>query len=658
MDAPPTRFARAGEVDIAYQVLGDGPIDLLWVGGLCSNIEVLWEEPRWAALMRRLSSFSRLVVFDRRGCGISDRGGATTTPTLEERLEDVTAVLDAVGSERAALFGFSEGGQVSAMYAATYPERVSHVILYGTIARFIRDAEHPWGWRSRDEVDAFIEGVRRGWGERETAPAAAALWAPSLADDERFTDWLAKWARQSLSRRDVAPFLRANLSYDLYEVFPAVRVPALVLHRTDDVLVPVSNGRWIARQIPGSRLVELPGVDHFPSVGDAEGVAHEIETFLVGPGMPPVRDRRLLTIVVAELTQAAPTASLNDGAWREQLDSYSRAVEEQVGRFDGKSMTRPGEVVVATFDAPARAIRCATAIVDIAHRRGLDVRVGIHCGECEVAEEGVEGIAVHVATRIATEGAPRDVLVSGTVRDLVHGSGIRFGQGRDIELQVLDERRSVFPVRTEGVTPEDARRLTIEQANLLRCDGEYWTIAFEGEVAALRDTKGLHDLAQLLASPGAEVHVFDLAADGVSPTGSVSSEEARQAGLHPDDGTGEPMIDDTAREAYRRRLTDLEQELEAAEQQGDTGVATRVRDERSALLDQLTAAYGLGGRTRRTPDHVERARKAVSRRIRTTIIRVGDALPALGRHLRTAVHTGVFCSYQPERPLRWTVKAR
>lgn len=659
MDAPPTRFARAGEIDIAYQVLGDGPVDLLWVGGLCSNIEVLWEEPRWAALMRRLSSFSRLIIFDRRGCGISDRGGATTTPTLEERLEDVTAVLDAVDSERAALFGFSEGGQVAGMYAATYPERVSHIILYGTIARFIRDSEHPWGWQSREDVDAFIRLVSQGWGEAETAPVAAALWAPSVADDERFTDWLAKWARQSLSRRDVAPFLRANLSYDLDEVFPAVRAPALVLHRTDDVLVPVSNGRWIARQIPGSKLVELPGVDHFPSIGDSEAVAVEIETFLVGRAPQPVRDRRLLTIVVAELDQAAPVAPLDDGAWRELLDSYDRAVDEQVERFGGKRMVTSGEVVLAAFDAPARAIRGATALVDTAHRLGLDLRAGIHCGECVVTDDGIEGVAVHVATRVATEAGVRGVLVSATVRDLVHGSGIRFGQERHIELQVLEGRHSVFPVLTEGVSPEDARRLTIEQANLFRCDGEYWTLAFGGEVAAVRDTKGLRDLAQLLERPGVDVHVLDLAADGVVATRRVSPGEAHQADLHSTDGAaGDPLIDETARSAYRRRITELEEELEMAEDMGDSGTAARARAEREAILEQLTTAYGLGGRPRRTPDHVERARKAVSRRVRTTIVRVGDVLPALGRHLQVSVHTGVFCSYQPEQPLRWTIRAR
>lgn len=656
MGAPPTRYARAGDVNIAYQVVGDGPVDLLWVGGLCSNLDVLWEEPTWATFLRRLGESCRLAVFDRRGCGISDRGGATTTPTLEERLEDITAVLDAIGSDQAALFGFSEGGQVAAMFAATYPERVSQLILYGTLSRFTRDAEHPWGWRTEDELDAFIRGVSTGWGENEAAPAAAAQWAPSLVHDERFTGWLAKWARQSLSPREVVPFLRAAVTYDLFDVFPAVRVPTLVVHRTDDVLVPVSHGRRIAQQVPGARLVELPGIDHFPFVGDAEGVANEIERFVVGPRAATPRDRRLLTLVVTDVATATPAATMSDDAWRELLATHDREVDAQLTHFRGRRVKRLGEGCLASFDAPARAIRCAVGIVDAANRLGLGLQVGVHCGECELVDDDVQGIAVHMTTRIASQAAAGEVLVSGTVRDLVPGSGIRFGADRDAELPDLPGPRSAFPVVTEGMTPEDVRRLAVEQANVLSCDGDYWTIAYEGQVATLRDTKGLRDLARLLAIPGREIHVLDLVADGSTAAGRMSPEAARQTGLHLDQASNEPVIDETARAAYQRRLTQLEQELDTAEELADTGSAARVRSERDALVDHLAAAYGLGGQPRRAPDHVERARKAVSRRIRTMITRVDDALPQLGRHLRTALRTGMFCSYEPDRTLHWTIK--
>lgn len=656
MGAPPTRYARAGDVNIAYQVLGDGPVDLLWAGGLCSNLDVLWEEPAWAAFMRRLAGSCRLVVFDRRGTGISDRGGATTTPTLEERLEDMVAVLDAIGSQQAALFGFSEGGQVAAMFAATYPERVSHLVLYGTLSRFIRDAEHPWGWQTQDELDTFIEWVSFGWGQTEAARAGASLWAPSLMHDERFTGWLAKWARQSLSPSEVVPFLRASTTYDLFDVFPAVRVPTLVVHRTDDALVPVSHGRWIAQQIPDARLVELPGIDHFPFVGDAEGVTTEIEAFVIGPRAAPPRDRRLLTLMVTDVARATPAATMSDDAWRELLAAHDREVDAQLTRFRGRRVKHLGEGCLAVFDAPARAVRCAAGLVDAANHLGLGLQVGLHCGECELVDGDVQGVAVHVTTRIANQATPGEVLVSGTVRDLVPGSGIRFGAGRDIDLQALPGRRSVFPVVTEGVTPDDVRRLATEQANVLSCEGDYWTIAYEGQVATLRDIKGLRDLARLLATPGREIHVLDLVADGATAAGRRSPEAARQTGLHMDQGSYEPVIDETARAAYRQRIAELEQELDTAEQLADAGAAARVRSERDALVDHLAAAYGLGGRPRRTPDHVERARKAVSRRIRTMVHRIDDALPQLSRHLRSALRTGVFCSYEPDRTLHWTIR--
>lgn len=656
MGAPLTQYARAGDVNIAYQMVGDGPVDLLWVGGLCSNLEVLWEEPAWAAFMRRLGESCRVVVFDRRGCGVSDRGGATTTPALEERMEDITAVLDTIGSEQATLFGFSDGGLVAAMFAATHPERVTQLILYGTLARFLRDAQHPWGWFTADEADAFIEWMSIGWGKSKAAPAAAAKWAPSLVRDERFTGWLAKWTRQSLSRREVVPFLRACLTYDLFDVFPAVRVPTLVMHRTDDALVPVSHGRWIAQHVPNARLVELPGLDHFPFVGDAEGVANEIEMFVGRPRAGTPKDRRLLTVVVTDVARAPAAATMNDDAWRELLAAHDREVDARLNHFSGRRVNHLGEGFLAVFDAPARAIRCAAAIVDAADRLGLGVRVGVHCGECELVDDDVQGIAVHMTTRIASEAAPGEVLVSGTVRDLVPGSGIRFGPGRDIEMQALPGRRSVFPVVTEGAAPEDVRHLAIEQANLLSCDGDYWTIAYEGQVATVRDIKGFRDLARLLSTPGREIHVLDLVADGSRAAERTSSEVSHQLGLHMDQGTGEPAIDETARDAYRQRITELEHDLDAAEQMGDTGAAAHYRSERDALVDHLVTAYGLGGRPRRTSDHVERARKTVSRRIHTMVTRVEHAHPQLGRHLRTALRTGVFCSYQPDRALHWTIR--
>ena len=510
----------------------------------------------------------------------------------------------------------------------------------------------------------FFRELPRLYGEIEdrlaglgAAPAAVELWAPSLAGDERFADWFAKFARQSLSRRDVVPFLRSIAAYDLVDVFPAVRVPALVLHRTDDALIPVSHARWIAQQIPEARLVELPGVDHLPFAGDAEAVAGEIEAFLVGPGASEPRGRRLLTVVATDIADATSMMTrLGDRAWRELLAAHDRELDEHLARFGGRRVTPLSESCLAVFDGPARAIRCAVGIVDAAARLGLGVRAGLHCGECETVEDDVRGIAVHIGGSIAELARPGEVLASGTVRDLVAGSGIRFGPGRDVELQGLPGRRTVLPVRAGGASPEDIRRLAIEQANVLRRDGEYWTVAYEGTVATLRDSKGLRDLARLLAAPGRELHVLDLATEQAAEGEAISRRAAADAGLHLDSGAAEPVIDEAARTAYRQRLAAIEQELDDAHTRRDADAAARARVEREALVEQLTAAYGLGGRPRRTPDHVERARKTVSRRIRSALRRIDDLHPALGRHLHASLRTGVYCSYQPEHDLHWTIK--
>jgi pimeloyl-ACP methyl ester carboxylesterase len=313
MGQPVTRYARAGEVNIAYQVVGDGPVDLVWAYGLASNIEVFWEEPSLAAFLRRLSEFTRLILFDRRGCGLSDRHGTTATPTLEERMDDVLAVLDAVGSQQASILGISEGGSLAALFAATHPERTARIILYGTLTHYDADAQYQPGVGDGTGA-AFVEAVSRGWGMR--SDWAVQLWAPSMAGDEPFTEWLAKYARQSVSRGAILPLLSAFYAYDLVDVFPAVRVPTLVLHRRDDALVPVRHGRHIASQIPDARFVELEGADHLPFVGDAEAVLAEVQDFLVGSHTPIPRQRRLLTLVFTDIADATPKAvDLGDDVW-------------------------------------------------------------------------------------------------------------------------------------------------------------------------------------------------------------------------------------------------------------------------------------------------------------------------------------------------------
>ena len=651
MAQPKTWYTQAGDVSIAYQVLGDGPVDLLYVWGGFSNIEVMWEEPSCAAFFRRLAEFTRLILFDRRGCGVSDRGGAMVTPTLEERQQDALAVLDAVGSEQASIFGLSEGGVLAALLAATYPERVRSVILYGTLARYRRDAEHPWGWMDDQAGGEFVEAMARGWGFR--SQWAVSLWAPTMAGDERFKDWIAKFSRQSLSRRDVLPFFWANLDYDLVDVFPAVRTPAIVLHRRDDRLVPVSHGRRIAEHIPDARFVELAGVDHFPFIGDSEEVLAAVEEFLIGSSGAERQQRKLLTLMFTNIA-ASPASGLADDALRELVASHDRVIRDHLARFDGREVKRLGDGFLAVFDGPARAVRCAIGIADAAERLGLSLRIGVHTGECEIVGDDVQGITVHVGARIAEQAAPGEILASSTVRDLVAGSGLRFGEGRPLELQGSAERRTVFPVLVHGATPEAVRRMAVERENLLRRDGEYWTIAYEGFVVTLRDSKGLRDIARLLAMQGREIHVLDLIVEA-DPSRPARASAASEAGLSVEQRGDDPLIDEAARADYRRRLTELQGEIDAAETTGDTVDVSAAREEYEALVEELSSAYGLGGRIRRTPDHIERARKTVTRRIRETMRRIEGVHPGLGKHLNASLQTGVFCSYKPERDVAWFV---
>jgi pimeloyl-ACP methyl ester carboxylesterase len=651
MGQPVTRYAQAGDVNIAYQVVGDGPVDLVWAYGLASNIEVLWEEPSLAAFFRRLSEFTRLILFDRRGCGLSDRHGTTAAPTLEERMDDVLAVLDAVGSQQASIFGMSDGGSLAALFAATHPERTASLIIYGTLTHYHADARYPAGVGD-GTMGAFAEVVSRGWGVR--SEWAVLMWAPSMAGDEPFTQWLAKYARQSVSRGAILPLLSAFYAYDLVDVFPAVRVPTLVLHRRDDGLVPVDHGRHIASQVPNARFVELDGADHLPFVGDAESVLAEVQDFLVGSRTPVPRQRRLLTLVVTGIADSTPNAvDLGDDAWHEVLAAHDRDVRTHLTRFGGEEVKQLGGGVLAAFDGPARAIRCALGIVDASEPKGLPVRVGVHTGECEMVDSDVRGIAVHVGARIAELAAPGQILVSSTVRDLVAGSGIRFGEGRDVKLAGMPGTPRVFPVLRHGASPEAVRRSAVEQTNLFRRDGEYWTVGYRGLVVTLRDSKGLRDLGHLLAEPGREFHVLDLVADGTRAR-SIPPSQAAEAGLAVE-GWGDPVIDQAARAHYQRRITELEQELEEAQERGGSEADAAAREELDALTTELTAAYGLAGRPRRSPDPVERARKAVTRRIRNAMRRIARAHPRLGQHLAASIRTGMFCSYQPERDIVWSV---
>jgi pimeloyl-ACP methyl ester carboxylesterase/class 3 adenylate cyclase len=429
MPSPPeTQYAKSGDVNIAYQVVGDAPLDLVYVSGWVSNLELMWDEPQYERFLRRLASFSRLIVFDKRGTGLSDPVALDHLPTLEQRMDDVRAVMDAVGSERAAVFGNSEGGQMSLLFAATYPKRTVALVTQGTFAKRLWSPDYPWA-PTPEAREQEIRDIEASWADLDVTTLA-----PSA--DEAFKRRLATYFRRSASPAVGAAFLRMNTQADLRAVLPTIRVPTLVIHRTDDRDVNVEEGRWIAEQIPGARYVELPGIDHVPWVGNQDDVLDEIEEFLTGARPAPEPDRVLATVLFTDIAgSTARAVELGDRRWRELLEVHHAAVRRQLERFRGREVDTAGDGFLATFDGPARGVRCARAIVDAVREVGLDLRAGLHTGECELVNGGVRGIAVHTGARVAAQARPGEVLVSSTVKDLTAGSGIEFEDRGEHELK-------------------------------------------------------------------------------------------------------------------------------------------------------------------------------------------------------------------------------
>ena len=417
---PETRYADSGGVNIAYQVLGDGPRDLVFVMGWVSNIEVIWEEPMLARFLTRLASFSRLILFDKRGTGLSDR--VTDMPSLEVRMDDVRAVMDAVASERAALFGVSEGGPMCALFSATYPSRVSALIMQGGFPRRIKTPDFPWG-PTKEERQAWIEQMRREWG----GTFGLAARAPSMVGDERFSLWWGRLLRMGASPAAVMALVAMNDEIDIRHILPAIRVPTLLLHSVRDATIPIGASRYMAERIPGARLVELPGEDHLPWLTDSDAVLGEIEEFLTGARHAVEPDRVLATVLFTDMVGATKkAAALGDRRWRDLLDGHNVLVRRELARFRGREVKTAGDGFFAAFDGPARAVRCACAVSRGMQSLGLEVRAGLHTGECEVMGENMGGIAVHIGARIAALAGPGEVLVSSTVKDLVAGSGLSF----------------------------------------------------------------------------------------------------------------------------------------------------------------------------------------------------------------------------------------
>ena len=452
MSTPPeTRYATSGDVQIAYQAFGIGPV-LVWVPGWVSQLDLYWEEPALVRFLRRLASFARVVVFDRRGLGLSDRVSRERVTTLEERIDDIRAVLDDLGVPRAAIFGQGYGTPIALLFGATYPERTSSLVLYSPNAKAgLKTDDYPWG-STVEEQAAWREHSLRMWGTSEFAAEWLARLAPSVAGDARAVEWTARVLRASGSPTTFRAYSEMSATVDVRGVLPHVRVPTLVLVR-DQAKLPkggvdvdgVAEARWVAERIPDAAFTAVPGRDYLPWFGDQDPLLDEVAAFVTGDRPAREPDRALLTILFTDLVRStARVAELGDVRWRELLEQHNRAVRRVLAEHDGREIDRAGDGFLATFDGPARAVRSALAIVDELARLQLDVRAGVHTGEVELVDRGIGGIAVHTGARVAALGSAGDVLVTRTVKDLTAGSGIEFEPRGTHELRGVPGEWEVF----------------------------------------------------------------------------------------------------------------------------------------------------------------------------------------------------------------------
>jgi class 3 adenylate cyclase len=427
--APVARYAKSGDLHIAYTVQGDGPIDLVWIPTWISQVEYLWAEPSLERVMARLTGFARVITFDRRGSGLSDP--LFGAPTLEDQMDDVLAVMDAAGSKSAAIAGTLEGGPMAALFAATFPERTDALVLYATFARATWAEGYEWAWPA-ELRDSHMDELLSHWGEGWVAGSVA----PSQQSDPSFMEWAGRLERLAASPTTIRRIFKLIGDFDVRDVLPSIRVPTLVMHRTEDSFLKVEHSRYIASQIPDARYVELEGGDNMFSTGDSETLIGEIEEFLTGTRHEREPDRMLATVMFTDIVDSTRRAAeMGDRGWRFLLERHDTLFRQALDRHRGREIKRTGDGFMATFDGPARAIRCAASVAEAMGSLGLEVRAGLHTGELEVMEDDYGGLAVHIASRVMNCAAPNEVLVSGTVKDLVVGSGIDFEDRGERELR-------------------------------------------------------------------------------------------------------------------------------------------------------------------------------------------------------------------------------
>ncbi len=446
MDVPDTRYVRSGDVDIAYSVTGDGPVDLVYLPGYVSHVEGLWEGERSARFLRRLASFSRLILIDRRGTGLSDRVATDALPSPETQMDDLLRVLEAVGSERPALFGVGINATLCALFAATFPDRTSSCVLFGAAACGTRQPDFPWQY-TEEEWEVYFRRQREGWGTAEYADEQLRSIGASFADDPAERTWWARLMRQAATPSSAVALVRLYSQTDARSVLGSINVPTLVAHRIEDPNRSIEGARYMAARIPGATLAELPGIDWLPFGDDADALLNVVEEFLTGAKRSPDTDRVLATVLFTDIVGSTEkAAALGDGRWRELRAAHHERVRRLLDSHRGREVDTAGDGFFATFDGPARAARCALAIAESVRSLGIEIRAGCHTGEVELVGDDVAGVAVHIGARVAALAQPGEVLASSTVKDLTAGSGLRFEDAGEHELKGVPDRWRLYRV--------------------------------------------------------------------------------------------------------------------------------------------------------------------------------------------------------------------
>jgi len=608
-----TRYAKSGNVYIAYRVFGNGPRDVILVPGTVSHVELYWDLPANEYLLKRLTAFSRVIVFDKRGQGLSDR---VADQTLEERVGDVLAVMDAAGSDRATVYGWSEGGQLSLTLAATYPDRVSGLVLYGTYAS-IKAA--PWAV-SREQLAQFLAAIETHWGEG----VLVRLNAPRRVEDKAFVQWFGRLERAVASPSAILALMRANYEIDVSHLLPSIRVPTLILHREGDALVPVETGRYLARNIPGARYVELPGDDHMLQALDQDvldTLLDRIHEFVTGRPRLPDADHMLAAGSAKPVTLAP--AGAESGDLCDAIAELERCREIVASGEAGHGLAG----LVARAEAVVAAARGSWSESEAQFIKAAETfrRHGMVWQEAQTFQSWGSALRAGAERRAAIEKL--DKAIETYRRHGVEGDLARTDGGNGTSGALTEEQQAAAP------------------RAVFRREGDYWTVSWRGNVVRLKNAKGLHYIAYLLANPGRQFLAFELAAAGAAPGSQRASIDPGVTAA--DLGDAGALLDAKAREQYRHRIGELREELAEAVQLNDMSRAAGLRSELDFLRDQIVAGVGLGGRNRKAASHTERARLMVTKAIKAAIakIRAGDA--SLGRYLATSIKTGNCCAYDP-----------